>query len=289
MKGLTVLLAAAALCGSLAHADTVTLTRNDVADASDIQWAIYRATHFGTTSGKVVFDGGNGPFASASEDLDIRVPVSNLTLAGIHGATIASCKFGLAFLDASVRNVLVEGMRFECRSFGDMNIGVVGENVSGVTIRNNVFDIDGHGVVVRSGSGWKFQNNVIKATTFDAEPAHAMELLQVSDSDVSGNSLTAPFGLRLASETAVPSSGNRIVGNRVVADWRGLFLDEATQNLVLLNVITLTTDFYGQAILLSGQSSGNRVQLNRAILIPGDSVNTVVDEGRDNKVSGNRP
>lgn len=289
MKGFAFLLVVSGLCVSAAHAETVTLTKDDVASARDIQWAIYRATHFGTIAGKVIFDGSKGKFVSAGSKLDISIPVSNLELVGTHGATIATCETGLAFFDESVRNVLVEGMRFECRSFGDMNLGVAGGGVRDVTIRDNVFDIDGIGVFIHGGSGWKFHRNVIKATTFDAEPAHAMELFQVKDSEVIGNSLTAPFGLRLDSETGVPSSANKIVGNRVIADWRGIFLENATLNTVLLNYITLTTESYGTAIGLTGQSSRNRVQLNKATITTGGSLSTVVDEGTDNKVSGNSP
>lgn len=289
MKRLSVLLATAGICAGVAQAGTVTLTRDDVASAQDIQMAIYTATHFGTTPGKVVFDGSKGPFAAAGANLDIKIPVSHLTLAGVHGATIASCSVGLAFADASVRHVLVEGMHFDCHATGDLNAGLLSQGVSDVTIRNNVFDIKGLGFSISGGSDWKIYRNVINSTVFDAEPAPAIEFDEVGNSEIVGNSLNAPFGITLDSLTNQPSSSNRIIANRMVVAIRGMRLTNATLNTVLLNHITLTSDEEGIGIRLDSGSSRNRVQLNKAAITTGGSLSTVVDNGTDNKVSGNRP
>lgn len=289
MKGFIILLAASGICVSAAHAETVTLTKDDVVRAGDIQMAIYTATNFGTTPGKVIFDGSKGEFVSAGANLDITIPVSNLALVGTRGATIASCSIGLAFGGAQIRNILVEGLRFDCRSSGTLNAAFVSEGARDVTVRDNVFDIEGTGALINGGSGWKVYNNVITATTFDAEPTHAIEFEEVRDSEIVGNLLNAPFGIRLDSKTSMPSTSNRIVANRIVAAARGMSLEHATRNTVLLNSITLTSDSDSVAILLTGLSSRNRVQLNKATTTTGGSLSTVVDEGTDNKVSGNRP
>lgn len=289
MKRLSVLLATAGICAGVAQAGTVTLTRDDVASAQDIQMAIYTATNFGTTPGKVVFDGSKGKFEVAGVDLGIVIPVSNLALVGTHGATIASCSFGLALGDARVQHILVDGMHFDCHLIGDVNAGIVSGDARDVTIRNSAFDIEGLGFSIRGGSDWKIYNNVIRSTVFDAEPVPAIEFQEVRNSEIVGNSLDAPLGITLDGESDRPATANKVVANRMVVSIRGMRLTNATLNTVLLNHITLTTDEEGIGIRLDSGSSRNRVQLNKAAITTGGSLSTVVDNGTDNKVSGNRP
>lgn len=297
MKGFYVLLAAAGVCAGVAQADTVTLTREDVASARDIQWAIYRATHFGTLPGKVIFDGRKGEFAVPGSRLNIEIPVSNLTVTGINGAAITTCTRAINFSDPQVKNIVVEGMRFDCHEKYDLHSGVFAVGVSDVTIRNNVFEfgddvrnMEGLGIYVRDGSGWKIHDNVINSRNYDAEPASSVEFVGVTNSEIIGNTMKGIYGVTLSGYGGTPaSSSNKVIANRIVAEETGIRLWEAARNTVMLNQIRLTAPGEVTGIYLDSRSSRNNVLFNRASSTTGAAVTGVLDQGNGNKVFGNQP
>lgn len=292
MKECFVLLAACGICAGAAHADTVRLTHDDVGSARDIQLAIYRATHFGTLPGTVIFDGRKGDFAVPGGRLNLVIPVSNLTVTGINGAAFTTCTYGVSFSASQLRNIVIEGMRFDCSAPGDLHAGIFAGDSSDVTIRNNTFNIDGLGIYVVNSSDWKIHDNVINSSFFDAEPASAVEFVEVTKSEIIGNTLKGNHGITLSGSAGTPGSVsglNKILDNRIVAEESGIRLRDAARNAVMLNQITLTASGEVTGILLNSQSSRNLVLWNKASSTTGADVTAVVDQGIANKVSGNKP
>lgn len=291
MKGFSILLPACTLCVGMAHADTVTLTRDDVGSSRDIQLAIYKATHFGTIPGTVVFDGRKGEFSAPSPGLEVKIPVSNLTLAGINGATITNCVYGVT-IQRGMHDILIEGMRFDCNAsqLSFVLAGIIAEEASDVTIRNNVFDVGGLGIRVYDGSGWKIQDNVIKSTYVDGEPASAIRFDRVTNSEIIGNSLKGIEGVTLGGGAEDGSaSRNKVLDNRIEAQETGIRLWAEARDVIMLNQIRLTTVGEGVGIDLAGDTARNLVLWNRTTSTSASSLQGVVDNGRNNKVSGNQP
>ena len=70
------------LLTATAYGGTVTLTKDDVASARDIEAAIVTATNFGSEAGVVILDGSSGAFTYTEPDKSINIFVSNLDSAG---------------------------------------------------------------------------------------------------------------------------------------------------------------------------------------------------------------
>ncbi|MCD6061089.1 MAG: Periplasmic copper-binding protein (NosD) [Moraxellaceae bacterium] len=285
MKGIALLLMSCSLAIGATQAATVTLTRNDVSSALDIETAINSATNFGTTSGTVILDGRQGEFVYSGPDRSINIAVSRLTLRGVHGATIANCDDGLFFDDVAVRNIIVERLAFHCTGDGIDHVGLSPRK--DVTVRNNVFETGLSGISVSNTIEWRILNNSIVAGT---EPGQTgITFFGSRDSQIVGNTLIAAQGLRLGTEGSLVSSGNRVIANRIAAHDTGIRLDPgASRNSVLANRIALFGPA-GTGILLEGGTFHNRVQGNRVSIVPGGTLTTVLDLGTGNLVQGNQP
>lgn len=285
MKGMPALLTVCSLCIGIAHAGTITLTRNDVASALDIEAAINTATNFGTTPGTVILNGSQGDFVYSGLDRSINMQVSNLTLRGSNGATIANCDDGLFFDDVALQNILVEDITFQCTGDGIDGFGL--SQRKNVTIKENIFETGIFGISINNPVEWKILGNVIVAGT---EPGQtAIALFGGKDSRIVGNTLIAAQGIRLGTEGTLVSTGNRVIGNRIAALDTGIRLDTgANRNQVLLNRIALFASV-GTGIFLDAGTSENRVQLNKVSIVPGGSLTTVLDLGTNNTVSSNSP
>lgn len=285
MKGIPTLLAVCGLYIGSAHAATITLTRNDVTSALDIEAAINTATNFGTTPGTVILNGSQGDFVYSGPDQSINIQMSNLTLRGSNGATIANCDDGLFFDDIAVQNISVEDITFQCSGDGIDGTGLsVRKNV---TLKDNVFETGIFGISINNAVEWTLLGNIVVAGTDPGQTAIA--LFGSKDSRIVGNTVVAAQGIRLGTEGSLVSSGNQVIGNRIVALDTGVRLDSGTnRNNVLLNRIALFAPV-GTGIFLDVGTFRNRVQGNRVSIVPGGSLTTVQDLGTDNKVSGNRP
>lgn len=287
MKGIPVLLAVGSLCISAAQADTITLTREDVDSAQDIEAAINAATHFGTTPGKVILDGRKGGFTYTDSDRTINLGVSNLALVGVNNATIGNCNGGggVQFDPLPTKNILIENLTFNCSSGGILVIDP--SRRENVTIRDNVFNTQGAAVFLLNLVDGKIFNNTIDAGgTFTA----AIFLNGARNSEIVGNNIRgADAGVHLGTETDQHSTGNRVIANRIADAIVGIQLQgDAARNAVLLNRISLSAGGH-TGIFLGDGTSDNRVHFNRVSSEVGGPFTTVDDQGTDNHVSFNQP
>ncbi len=115
--------------------NSLTLTASQVTSAVDIEGAINEATSRGTRAGTLVLDGREGPFIFSGDDRTINIFVSNLNLIGVNQAVIRGCDGGLFFDDFPTRNILVEGIEFDCKGNGV----VTSSSIQTVVLRNNIF------------------------------------------------------------------------------------------------------------------------------------------------------
>jgi hypothetical protein len=287
MKGIPVLLAVGSLCISAAHAATVTLTREDVDSAQDIEAAINAATHFGTTPGKVILDGRKGGFTYTGSDRTINLGVSNLALVGVNGATIENCNGGgaIQFDPLPVRNVLIENLTFNCASGG---IFVTDPSRrENITIRDNVFNTQGAAIFLLNLVDGKIFNNTIDAGGTEVA---AIFLNGARNSEIVGNRITdADAGIHLGTEADLDSTGNRVIANRISDAVVGIQLQgNAARNAILLNRISLSAAGH-TGISLGDGTHNNRVHFNQVSSEVGGPFATVDDQGTDNNVSFNRP
>lgn len=281
MKGMPMLLALCSVASAAVQAGTVTLTRNDVSSALDIEAAINTATNSGTTPGTVILSGSRGEFIYSGPDRSINIQVSHLTLRGVHGATIANCDDGLFFDDVAVQDIRVEHLTFRCTGDGIDHVGTSPRN--NVTVRNNVFETGASGMSVTNTIDWRILDNSIVASQT------GIALTGSRDSQITNNTLIAAQGLRLDSAGSLVASGNRVIANRIAAHDTGIRLDSgANKNSVLANRIALFAPV-GTGVFLDAGTFRNRVQGNRVSIVPGGTLTTVLDLGADNLVQGNQP
>lgn len=287
MKGVPVLLAVGSLCISAAQAATITLTREDVTGAQDVEVAINAATHFGATPGKVILDGRKGAFTYTDSDRTINVGVSNLALVGINDATIGNCNGGGAILfdPLPVRNVLIENLTFNCSSGGILVTDL--SRRANVTIRDNVFNTQGAAIFLINLVDGKIFNNTIDAGGTEVA---AIFLNGARNSEIVGNQIIdADAGIHLGTEADLSSTGNRVVANRIGDAVVGIQLQgNASRNAVLLNRISLSAAGH-TGIFLGDGTSQNRVRFNRVSSEVGGPFTPVDDQGTDNTVSFTQP
>lgn len=287
MKGIPVLLAVGSLCISAAQAATITLTREDVTSAQDIEVAINAATHFGTTPGKVILDGRKGAFTYSDSDRTINLGVSNLALVGVNDATIGNCNGGGAILfdPLPVRNVLIENLTFNCSSGGILVTDL--SRRENVTIRDNVFNTQGAAIFLINLVDGKIFNNTIDAGGTEVA---AIFLNGARNSEIVGNHITdAGAGIHLGTEADLNSTGNRVVANRISDAVVGIQLQgNASRNAVLLNRISLSAAGH-TGIFLGDGTSQNLVRFNRVSSEVGGPFTPVDDQGTDNTVSFSQP
>ncbi|MDF2445420.1 MAG: Periplasmic copper-binding protein (NosD) [Moraxellaceae bacterium] len=289
MKQMFALLMVAGCLATNAHADTVTLTRNDVTDVGDIEAAIATATRNGTVAGKVILDGSEGRFTFPDfSDQSIDITVSNLTITGRNAAALDA---GFAFGSVEVSNIVIEGLEIQSPVEDGVAILSTGTNVtSNVTIRSNSISSQASAFFVSNATDWRIKSNTISSGA--EEDTGAITLLGARASEIIGNRVTSgAWGIVLTASSLRESTGNQIVANQVSARGRGMVLTgAASRNTVLLNHISLgeSSDTVTGVFLDTG-TARNRVLFNKASAAAGGSLVTVQDLGSNNRVSGNRP
>ncbi|MCC2637074.1 MAG: hypothetical protein K0Q68_793 [Moraxellaceae bacterium] len=284
MKALPLLLAAGSLAIGTAQARTVVLTPDEVVNGIQINAAIDTATQYGTEPGKVVFDGQSKGFSCfIGEDNPENskltfIQYSNLQLVGINGANTGDGICNVVFADASLENILIEGLKIA--SFIEEGTGISAPGLSVrkyVTIRNN--DITGAiALQAFNAVDWKIYNN-----TMGRSRDIVVSLVGAQDSEVIGNTINGFPGLLMSSSQTQETTGNRIVANRF-SDSQGITLRAgATRNIVALNTGECPV------VILDPGTTQNKVLFNWAPRASCGEYGAVQDLGSGNKVSGNRP
>ncbi len=218
MKKIFALLAVFGFFTNTAYGEAVTITKDDVTSALDIEAAINTATGFGSEPGIVILDGSKGSFTYTGPDKSINIAVSNLKLLGIKGATIINCDDGLFFDGVTAGNILIKGIAFQCTGDGIDGLPGLWENVR---VQNNLFKAASFGIIIRNPVNWRIRNNTITAGTGQVQAAVAF--IGGTDSTIENNALTAFNGVALTNFFASASTGNRVVRNHIEAFERECF------------------------------------------------------------------
>ncbi len=96
----------------------VTITGDQINNASEIEAAIINATAQGSRPGTVILDGRNGPFLFTEEDRSINIFVADLTLRGVNHAVIENCDDGLFFDNFSYQHAWWKVLPFTAPGMG---------------------------------------------------------------------------------------------------------------------------------------------------------------------------
>jgi hypothetical protein len=139
--------------------NTVLITASQVSSAIDIESAIKQATGWGKHPGTVILDGRAGPFKYSGDDRSINIFYSNLTIRGIHGATITNCADGIFFDDLTADQVSIENLTFECECNGVVSVG----GHRNVTFKGNNVRAGCNGITVGLANTWEITGNAILA------------------------------------------------------------------------------------------------------------------------------
>lgn len=238
-----------------AEQNTITLTADQVDSADDIEAAIKRATAEGTRPGTVILDGRNGAFVFTGADRSLNIFVSNLTLRGVNQGVIMNCGDGLFFDNFPLKNILVEGIKFDCEGGGVAASGAF-ENV---TLYKNIFRAGRNGIgMVGASSDWLIAENVIEAGQSGIEITGAKKIV-ITNNHISGN---IGITLRHCSQFQVQK-------NVIQASYQGVRLvQESRKNLVQMNTILGVSQ---SGIALESGVTGNQILANSVSCAPGTS------------------
>lgn len=256
---------------------TITITADQVTGAMDIEMAINVATANGTRPGTVILDGSKGSFNLSTDDRSINIFVSDLTLRGVNNAMITGCDDGLFFDDFPLKNILVEEITFKC--FGDGIDAPV--SYTDVTIRNNLFQVKGTGILVgRAASDWMIANNDIQAGD------NGIWIHSGQDMTLFNNRMaTNMTGILLQAAGKIQARHNTIF-----AKTQGVFLEEEAWDNVVQGNSILGVSVAG--IVLANDSMGNRILVNKVLCATGAECQTVSADSaayESNKIAGNKP
>jgi hypothetical protein len=252
----------------------IRLTADQVSGANDIEAAIISATDMGTHQGTVILDGRNGPFLYTAPDKSLNIFVSSLNLRGENHAAITNCDDGLFFEGASIHDILIENITFNCTGDG---VEATGE-FHAVTLRKNTIQAAYNGIGTRGAStGWVITENLIQAG-WDGIRMTGAKDIEINKNDISGtNGVIVLIG-----------SQYEVKSNSIRAMFQGIILgQEAWQNNAQANHISGVSL---AGIALEPSVTNNRVLSNKVECASGISC-LAVDISpiamQSNKISGN--
>lgn len=286
MKSLSVILTFFMLFGTAASLaipaqasapNEVRLTAADVQTAQDIEAAIHTATAWGSRPGTVILDGSLGSFVytiAEANDYTINIFYSNLTLRGVNEAVFTNAD-GIFFDDVLVDHVVITGFKMHCQADCIVSWGMHQD----VSIRNMVLDAPGIGIQVAQTSGWKINQNRIKAGWV------AVHLLDASNIVINQNWLEAETPVMLQNTTDCKVKSNKITG-----DWQGVLLTtDSSSNQVINNIIQ---DVQSAGVTLESGTYDNKIIRNTVTCSPNYVCLTVDASGEiaeNNKIHANYP
>lgn len=258
-------------------ANAVTLTASQVHGAANIEKAINDATAQGTRPGTIILDGKEGPFVFTLDDRSLNIFVSDLTLIGRNQATIKDCDDGLFFDNLPLKNILVEGIEFNCQGHGVVDSGV---NQT-VVLRLNIFRTGSVPILLSDSSDWLITLNILETI------ADAIQIGGARNIKIVNNHITIKTGTGI---TLQGSSDVQVRSNILHGSYDGIKLFQgATRNLIERNIL-LGISHWG--VFLASDIKGNQV-LNNTVLCKGDAGCLAVyapdEAATSNTISGNRP
>lgn len=259
--------------------NSITLTAGQVNSAVDIEAAIKEATAEGTRAGTVILDGRDGPFVFLGDDRTINIFVSNLSLVGVNQAVIEGCDGGLFFDDSPIRDILVEGMAFDCSE----GYGVeTNSAIQNVILRNNVFRTS-NSLLSLGGpvSDWLITLNRIETRGGNGIEISGAEAKIM----IANNHVTSYDGIFLRD-----GSGVTVRENILHVQHDGIVVHQgSTRNLVERNIIM---GVFRYGIFLTSGIAGNQVLENTVYCKPNYECLTVYapdQTAETNTIRGNRP
>jgi hypothetical protein len=243
------------LADSSALQYTVTITRDQIDGANDIEAAIQRATAEGSRPGTVVLDGSRGAFVFTDDDRSVNIFVSNLVLRGVNNAVIRNCGDGLYFDNFPLKNILVAGIEFNCEGEGVAGSGAF-ENV---VFYQNTFRGERNGIAIGGASrDWLITENVLEGGQGGMIASGAQNFL-VLDNQVSG----------ITGITLRECSRFLIQQNTIAASYQGIQLaQESWQNMVQRNTVQGVSH---SGITLDAGVTNNQILENRVSCATGIS------------------
>ena len=245
---------------SVVEADVVRLTAMDVNKSMDIEEAILEATNDGTTSGRVILDGKDGPIDVKGPD-SIKVQVSNIAIVGENDPLIINCGNGFFFYtddeDKILKNIEVIGIGMIC----DYNCFYGPSATKDVVIRDNFLHCSHVSAILleNTADDWIVANNKIVAPNPNGQGMrfHGGSSIMIRDNDIQGIS----SAIELAYRDRVEYSNIVIKANRIFANDYGIEVGTSTETEILKNDICVL-NFFG--VYFAAQDSKKaRVELNR--------------------------
>ena len=298
MKKIIILISAFYFLTGGAYSSTITLTKDNVTSALDIEGAIYNATRGGIEYGTVILDGSKGHFTYTQPDKSINIMLSNFTLKGINGAFITNCDDGLFFDDVLVRNVTVQGIYFNCNSNGINRIG--NSDRKKVILKENYFRASVHGIEMHNAFDWQIYKNTIAGGVLPGQSG--VTFYSAKNTKLEKNVISGYTAIRLGNNP-FNSEKNEIEENLILAIVdgivfdKGVSLNEIEENSIVTvymetnqeeDPVAPPLDVKDTGVFLAQATSKNKVIGNRFSSSRHVNKISIVNEGTNNTISKNK-
>ena len=250
------------------HAEKITLDKDAVQSAADIEAAIADATDGGGESGIVVLDGKKGAFVFSGADRAIDIQYPNVTLCGINGALIKNLDEGI---NIAANKITIKGLAWQGKG-----ISAIG-TPKNILIENN-YILSSQTGIWAMGKNWKIQNNTLFSAWYGIKAGDLFDSTIEKNTVMSANRYET-VGIEIQYE----SKGIKVIDNLVSA--RDCILVHTPSNQILRNKIVIGSGQAGIFVF----NPGNKVIDNKIFSSRwGINPETIIQAAPGNTISGNR-